>query len=249
MIGNPVLLVEDGGRAHDGELARILRTDGFEVTSVSTVEDCLDQLAAGLPMVVLVDIGYADQVALEVCHQVRRQYSLAMITIADPNSPIDAVTTLEMGADDHVVRPYRTSELIARMRAAARRAHNAPVGLCATDPALIIGRVQLDPVARIVTAGGQPAPLSLKEFDLLHLLMANPGRVLSRDTIIRHVWQREPGSDTSTVDVHVKRLREKLDVAGEPSLIVTIRGLGYRVDRPASAFREGGALALSAEPG
>ncbi|HWL44492.1 MAG TPA: response regulator transcription factor [Ilumatobacter sp.] len=242
MIGSAVLLVEDHQRARDSDLARVLRSDGFDVTSVSTVDACLDHLAAALPMILLIDLGYADPVALDACHQVRRRHSVPIIAIADNDSPIDAITTLEMGADDHVIRPYRSSELIARMRAAVRRTRNQPAGIPMADAALAIGHVSIDPEARSVHVEGRPIQMSLKEFDLLYLLMANAGRVLSRDTIIRCVWQREPGNDTSTVDVHIKRLRQKIDVDGQPSLIVTIRGLGYKIDRAVSSSSPVGAV-------
>ena len=239
MIGVPVLLFEDPERAIEGELALVLRADGFEVSSVSSVEECLHLLAAALPLILIIDLGYADSMSLDACHQVRRRYSLPIITIADTRSPIDAITTLEMGADDHLVRPYRTSELVARIRAAIRRTRHQPpgvpvAGIPVSDTALTVGHLTIDPEARSVHLAGQPIQLSLKEFDLLYILMSNAGRVLSREAIIRYVWQREPSGDSSTVDVHIKRIRHKLHADGLPDPIVTIRGLGYKIDRAES---------------
>jgi two-component system response regulator RegX3 len=140
---------------------------------------------------------------------------------------------LEVGADDYVTKPYRIRELVARMRAVLRRnamATDAPVDL--SRDSIVVGKVALDPDEHIVTIDGQPTNLPLKEFELLHILLANAGRVLPRETLIDRVWGSDYVGDTKTLDVHIKRLRGKIeDDPAAPTRIVTIRGLGYKYER------------------
>ena len=145
---------------------------------------------------------------------------------------IDTVVGLEVGADDYVTKPYRLRELVARMRAVLRRAPLDKVGELA-EGALGVGDVQLDPDQHEVRIRGEAVALPLKEFELLHILLANAGRVLPRETLIDRVWGNDYVGDTKTLDVHIKRLRAKIeDDPGNPQKIVTIRGLGYKYERP-----------------
>jgi two-component system response regulator RegX3 len=145
---------------------------------------------------------------------------------------IDTVVGLEVGADDYVTKPYRLRELVARMRAVLRR--RAPDATVApSDEVLQVGEVALDPERHEVTVGGEVVPLPLKEFELLELLLANAGRVVARDTLIDRIWGSDYVGDTKTLDVHVKRLRAKVEPdPSAPTRIVTIRGLGYKYDSP-----------------
>lgn len=239
MIGLSVLVVEGEHRDRRGQLVHNLRSDGFRVTTASTLDTCLEQLAEANPAIVLIDVDLPDSDGLEACHQVRLRSQIPIIAIADPDSPIDAITTLELGADDHVLRPYRPSELIARIRAALRRATpSQALSAPHSETAITIGHVTLDPAAHSVHIDGRPAQLPLKEFELLHLLMINAGRVLTREALLRRIWHREAGGDTKTLDVHIKRIRHKIDIdGGHASMIVTVRGLGYKLD-PADRRRE-----------
>jgi two-component system response regulator RegX3 len=145
---------------------------------------------------------------------------------------IDTVVGLEVGADDYITKPYRLRELVARMRAVLRRAPLDRAGEL-TEDALVVGDVQLDPDQHEVLIRGERVSLPLKEFELLHILLANAGRVLPRETLIDRVWGNDYVGDTKTLDVHIKRLRAKIeDDPGTPQKIVTIRGLGYKYERP-----------------
>jgi len=144
------------------------------------------------------------------------------------------VVGLEVGADDYITKPYRLRELVARMRAVLRRAPIDKAGEL-TEGALAVGDVQLDPEQHLVVIRGESVSLPLKEFELLHILLANAGRVLPRETLIDRVWGSDYVGDTKTLDVHIKRLRAKIeDDPGTPQKIVTIRGLGYKYERPKS---------------
>jgi two-component system response regulator RegX3 len=147
---------------------------------------------------------------------------------------IDTVVGLEVGADDYITKPYRLRELVARMRAVLRRAPLDRAGEL-TEAALVVGDVHLDPDQHEVVIRGERVSLPLKEFELLHILLANAGRVLPRETLIDRVWGNDYVGDTKTLDVHIKRLRAKIeDDPGSPQKIVTIRGLGYKYERPKS---------------
>jgi two-component system response regulator RegX3 len=170
-----------------------------------------------------------------VCRQLRKRSQVPIIMVTAKGAEIDTVVGLEVGADDYVTKPYRMRELVARMRAVMRR--QAPAAADAPAAASLrgapsVGAVQLDPDEHRVTIDGQEVQLPLKEFELLHLLLANAGRVLSRDVLIDRVWGSDYVGDTKTLDVHVKRLRGKLEAdTANPTRIVTIRGLGYKYER------------------
>jgi two-component system response regulator RegX3 len=174
---------------------------------------------------------------IDVCRQIRSESGVPIIMITAKSSEIDTVVGLEVGADDYVTKPYRIRELVARIRAQLRRTsmeataetERPEVG---SDTELREGGVSLDPDAHRVTVDGAEVALPLKEFEVLHLLLANAGRVLTRETLIDRVWGTDYVGDTKTLDVHIKRLRGKVEPdSAHPTRIVTIRGLGYKFQR------------------
>jgi two-component system response regulator RegX3 len=171
---------------------------------------------------------------VDVCREIRTRSRVPIIMVTAKGSEIDTVVGLEVGADDYVAKPYRLRELVARMRAVLRRAP-APVVVPADGEGsdLEVGDVSLDPARHEVVIRGEEVALPLKEFELLTLLLENAGRVLPRDVLIDRVWGHDYVGDTKTLDVHVKRLRAKVeDDPSHPTRIVTIRGLGYKYETP-----------------
>jgi len=153
--------------------------------------------------------------------------------VSAKGAEIDAVVGLEVGADDYIVKPYRLRELVARLRAALRRGDLSKVDDEATGVGTVaIGAVSIDPEQHVVMIRGEVIKLPLKEFELLYMLMSNAGRVMTRDTLIDRVWGSDYFGDTKTLDVHIKRLRAKIEkMPSEPQLVVTIRGLGYKYEK------------------
>jgi two-component system response regulator RegX3 len=170
---------------------------------------------------------------VDVCRELRRRSTVPIIMVTAKGSEIDTVVGLEVGADDYVTKPYRLRELVARMRAVLRRRPVDSAGRAAPGEAIEVGDVRLDPERHEVEIRGEQVKLPLKEFELLELLLANAGRVLPRETLIDRVWGTDYVGDTKTLDVHVKRLRAKVERdPAAPTRIVTIRGLGYKYDTP-----------------
>jgi two-component system response regulator RegX3 len=152
--------------------------------------------------------------------------------VSAKGTEIDTVVGLEVGADDYIVKPYRIRELVARVRAALRRSTVGADGELGSSSGVTVGDISIDPDQHIVTVRGKLTKLPLKEFELLYVLMANAGRVMTRDTLIDRVWGSDYYGDTKTLDVHIKRLRSKVEVdPGSPVAILTIRGLGYKFER------------------
>ncbi|HEY4607592.1 MAG TPA: response regulator transcription factor, partial [Ilumatobacteraceae bacterium] len=171
---------------------------------------------------------------IDVCRQLRKRSHVPIIMVTAKGAEIDTVVGLEVGADDYITKPYRMREVVARMRAVLRRSPNDVNGSAAELPpgSLAVGDVVLDPDAHRVTIDGEDVTLPLKEFELLHLLLANAGRVLPRETLIDRVWGSDYVGDTKTLDVHIKRLRAKVEPnPTSPTRIITYRGLGYKFDR------------------
>jgi two-component system response regulator RegX3 len=185
------------------------------------------------PDLVLLDVMLPKVSGIDVCRELRRRSQVPIIMVTAKGSEIDTVVGLEVGADDYVTKPYRLRELVARMRAVLRRrASEAPATVLGGE-AIQVGDVALDPERHEVVIRGEGVQLPLKEFELLELLLTNAGRVLTRETLIDRVWGTDYVGDTKTLDVHVKRLRAKVEA--DPSLptrIVTIRGLGYKYELP-----------------
>ena len=227
-----VLVVEDEESFVDA-LSVGLRREGFIVKVARDGAEALTLFDAVQPDLVLLDLMLPKVPGVDVCRQIRARSDTPIIMVTAKDSEIDTVVGLEVGADDYVTKPYRLRELVARMRAVLRRAPTAdPTRYSAAD-ALEVGDVALDSDRHEVVVRGKTVQLPLKEFELLELLLANVGRVLTRDTLIDRIWGTDYVGDTKTLDVHIKRLRSRVeDDPSRPTRIITIRGLGYRYDSP-----------------
>jgi len=222
-----VLIVEDEESLAD-PLAYLLRKEGFETTVVTDGPSALAEFDRARPDIVLLDLMLPGMSGTDVCKQLRLRSSIPVIMVTARDSEIDKVVGLELGADDYVTKPYSARELIARIRAVLRRGAE---GEETSDTVLEAGPVRMDIERHIVSVGDGRISLPLKEFELLEYLMRNKGRVLTRGQLIDRVWGSDYVGDTKTLDVHVKRLRSKVeDDPANPSLIVTVRGLGYKLE-------------------
>jgi two-component system, OmpR family, response regulator RegX3 len=227
-----ILLVEDEDSFVDA-LTVGLRREGFRVQTARDGAEALDLFDAVDPDLVLLDVMLPKISGIDVCRELRRRSTVPIIMVTAKGSEIDTVVGLEVGADDYVSKPYRLRELVARMRAVLRRRPRESAGSAATGEVLEVGDVRLDPERHEVEIRGEQVKLPLKEFELLELLLANSGRVLTRDTLIDRVWGADYVGDTKTLDVHIKRLRGKVEAdPALPTRIVTIRGLGYKYQTP-----------------
>jgi two-component system response regulator RegX3 len=223
-----VLVVEDEESFSDA-LSYMLRKEGFEVSVAPTGTAALTQFDRTGADIVLLDLMLPEMSGTEVCRQLRQRSAVPIIMVTARDSEIDKVVGLEIGADDYVTKPYSPRELVARIRAVLRRqsAEAAEV----TTPTLAAGPVRMDVERHVVTVEGASVQLPLKEFELLELLLRNAGRVLTRGQLIDRVWGADYVGDTKTLDVHVKRLRSKVEPEpSAPRYIVTVRGLGYKFE-------------------
>lgn len=228
-----VLLVEDEESFVEALLVGLKR-EGFRVEVARDGFEALERFDAVRPDIVLLDVMLPRISGIDVCRQIRKKSQVPIIMVTAKGAEIDTVVGLEVGADDYVTKPYRIRELVARMRAVLRRRGADGAAAVEYSPgSVVVGDVALDPDEHVVTVGGEPLALPLKEFELLHLLLANAGRVLTRETLIDRVWGNDYVGDTKTLDVHIKRLRGKIETdPAQPLRIVTIRGLGYKYERP-----------------
>jgi two-component system response regulator RegX3 len=225
-----VLVVEDESSFVDA-LTVGLGREGFRVAVAVDGAEALDRFDVVRPDLVLLDVMLPKVSGVDVCRELRKRSQVPIIMVTAKSAEIDTVVGLEVGADDYVTKPYRIRELVARMRAVMRRTA-ADAGGELSVGAIAVGDVWLDPDEHRVTVAGEEVGLPLKEFELLHLLLANAGRVLPRETLIDRVWGSDYVGDTKTLDVHVKRLRAKVEPdPTNPERIVTIRGLGYKYER------------------
>jgi two-component system, OmpR family, response regulator RegX3 len=223
-----VLVVEDEESFSDA-LSYMLRKEGFEVSVAETGPAALTEFDRTGADIVLLDLMLPEMSGTEVCRQLRTRSQVPIIMITARDSEIDKVVGLEIGADDYVTKPYSPRELVARVRAVLRR-QTTEVTEVGT-PTLTVGPVRMDVDRHVVTVDGQPIQLPLKEFELLELLLRNAGRVLTRGQLIDRIWGADYVGDTKTLDVHVKRLRSKVEPApSSPRFIVTVRGLGYKFE-------------------
>ena len=228
-----VLIVEDEDSFVEA-LVVGLKREGFLVFVAKDGITALAQFDAVRPDLVLLDVMLPSLSGIDVCREIRSRSRTPIIMVTAKTSEIDKVVGLELGADDYVTKPYSLRELVARMRAVLRRAPRQADEV-RNGATLEVGEVRLDPERHEVTFRGERVALPLKEFDLLELLMDNAGRVLTRDVLIDRVWGSNYVGDTKTLDVHIKRLRSKLeDDPATPQRIVTIRGLGYRYEKAAA---------------
>ncbi len=227
-----VLVVEDEDSFVEA-LTVGLKREGFRVRVARDGAEALAVFDAVRPDLVLLDVMLPKVSGIDVCRELRRRSQVPIIMVTAKGSEIDTVVGLEVGADDYVTKPYRLRELVARMRAVLRRRAAESGGPELTGEALRVGDVALDPDRHEVLIRGEAVSLPLKEFELLELLLANAGRVLPRETLIDRVWGTDYVGDTKTLDVHVKRLRAKVEPdPSTPTRIVTIRGLGYKYETP-----------------
>jgi two-component system, OmpR family, response regulator RegX3 len=222
-----VLVVEDEESFSDA-LSYMLRREGYEVSVAATGPDGLavyDRAGADL---VLLDLMLPGMSGTEVCRTLRQKSNVPIIILTARDSEVDKVVGLELGADDYVTKPFSSRELIARVRAVMRRGADVEELSSAT---LTGGPVRMDIDRHIVTVDGATVSLPLKEFDLLELLLRNAGRVLTRGQLIDRVWGADYVGDTKTLDVHIKRLRSKIEPdPANPKFLVTVRGLGYKFE-------------------
>ena len=224
-----VLIVEDEESLAD-PLAFLLRKEGFEAAVATDGPSALAEFDRAGADIVLLDLMLPGMSGTDVCKQLRARSSVPVIMVTARDSELDKVLGLELGADDYVTKPYSARELMARIRAVLRRGGEADDGGLG-ESVLEAGGVRMDVERHIVSVNGRRIALPLKEFDLLEYLMRNKGRVLTRGQLIDRVWGADYVGDTKTLDVHVKRLRSKIeDDPANPVLLVTVRGLGYKLE-------------------
>jgi two-component system, OmpR family, response regulator RegX3 len=222
-----VLVVEDEESISD-PLSYLLRQEGFEVAVAATGPDGLAEFDRGGADIVLLDLMLPGLSGTEVCRTLRAKSNVPVIMLTARDSEIDKVVGLELGADDYVTKPFSSRELVARVRAVLRRRGETEEVATAV---LQAGPVRMDVERHVVTVDGTAISLPLKEFELLELLMRNAGRVLTRGQLIDRVWGADYVGDTKTLDVHVKRLRAKVEPdPANPKHLVTVRGLGYKLE-------------------
>jgi two-component system response regulator RegX3 len=233
MTTQPVVLVVEDEPSFVEALTIGLTREGFRVVSVTDGFEAVQRFDDVQPDIVLLDVMLPRLSGIDVCRQLRKRSQVPIIMVTAKGAEIDTVVGLEVGADDYITKPYRMREVVARMRAVLRRSPaDSAVATQLAPGSLAVGDVVLDPDEHRVTIDGDEVPLPLKEFELLHLLLANAGRVLPRETLIDRVWGSDYVGDTKTLDVHIKRLRAKVEPdPTNPTRILTYRGLGYKFDR------------------
>jgi two-component system response regulator RegX3 len=232
MPETPLVLVVDDEQSYRDALRIALEREGFRVEVAADGSEAIARFDAVRPALVLLDVMLPRISGVDVCRELRTRSQVPIIMVTARNAEIDAVVGLEVGADDYVTKPFRLRELVARVRAALRRGRSDENGVAQPDEVIEVGDVRLDAARHEVAVRGERVALPLKEFELLELLLANAGRVLTRDVLIDRVWGPNYYGDTKTLDVHVKRLRAKVeDDPGHPARIVTVRGVGYRYEK------------------
>ncbi|MGY1744446.1 winged helix-turn-helix domain-containing protein [Blastococcus sp. SYSU D00695] len=222
-----VLVVEDEESFSDA-LSYMLRREGFDAVVAASGPQALDEFDRQGADIVLLDLMLPGLPGTEVCRTLRSRSNVPIIMLTAKDGEIDKVVGLELGADDYVTKPYSARELVARIRAVLRRRGEPEA---TAEGALEAGPVRMDVDRHVVAVDGQPVSLPLKEFDLLELLLRNAGRVLTRAQLIDRIWGSDYVGDTKTLDVHVKRLRAKIEPdPANPEHLVTVRGLGYKFE-------------------
>jgi two-component system response regulator RegX3 len=225
-----VLIVEDEESFAD-PLAFLLRKEGFTTAVAATGQTALEEFDRNGADIVLLDVMLPGMSGTDVCKALRTRSAVPVIMVTARDSEIDKVVGLELGADDYVTKPYSARELIARVRAVLRRGGEAGAEADGVPGVLEAGPVRMDVERHVVSVNGQGVALPLKEFDLLEYLLRTVGRVLTRGQLIDRVWGADYVGDTKTLDVHVKRLRAKVEAdPGAPKHLVTVRGLGYKFE-------------------
>ena len=222
-----VLVVEDEA-SYSEALSYVLRKEGFEVAIAETGPDALTEFDRGGADIVLLDLMLPGLSGTEVCRQLRQISTVPIIMVSAKDTEVDKVVGLELGADDYVTKPYSPRELVARIRAVLRRGNGETEDEFGS---LEAGKVRMDVDRHLVTVDGDEVRLPLKEFELLEFFLRNTGRVLTRGQLIDRVWGADYVGDTKTLDVHVKRIRAKIEHdPANPATLITVRGLGYKYD-------------------
>jgi two-component system response regulator RegX3 len=222
-----VLVVEDEQSLREA-LVFFLEKEGHQVSVAVDGEEAIRVFESSRIDIILLDLMLPKMDGNQVCKQIRQSSNVPIIMLTAKDSEIDKIVGLEIGADDYVTKPYSTRELLARINAVLRRQVEPPI---TADSVLIAGELRLDSDRHVVTLNGNPLTLPLKEFELLELLMENVNRVLTRGQIIDRVWGSNYFGDTKTLDVHIKRLRSKVEEdPTRPKYIQTVRGLGYKLE-------------------
>lgn len=224
-----ILLVEDEEALYD-PLSFLLGREGFTPVVVDNGLDAVPAFEREDPDLVLLDVMLPGMSGMEVCKKIRASSSVPIIMLTAKDSEIDKVLGLELGADDYVTKPYSSRELMARIRAVLRR-QSSEHGDEQDQKALAAGPVRMDVERHVVTVDGEEVSMPLKEFELLEILLRNTGRVMTRAQLIERVWGADYVGDTKTLDVHIKRLRSKIEPkASSPRYVITVRGLGYKFE-------------------
>ena len=229
-----ILIVEDE-ESYREPLVYQLNREGYDVSAAATGEEGLDLFTGGGVDLVLLDLMLPGIDGTALCSRIREQSRIPIIMLTAKGTEIDKVVGLEIGADDYVTKPYSFRELLARIRAVLRRNQSASYSDAHNDAdiALVCGHVALDVGQHQVTVNGETVFFPLKEFELLEYLMQNRGRVMTRHQLIERIWGSDYVGDTKTLDVHVKRVRSKIEHdPAHPQLLTTVRGLGYKIDEP-----------------
>ena len=222
-----ILLVEDEESFSD-PLSYLLEKEGYDVTVAADGRDALAEFDRTGADLVLLDLMLPGASGTEVCRQLRTKSTVPIIMLTAKDSEIDKVVGLELGADDYVTKPYSSRELLARVRAVLRR-NTEPGDLM--DSVIEAGGVRIDVDRHVASVRGEEVALPLKEFELLEMLVRNAGRVMTRGQLIDRIWGQDYVGDTKTLDVHIKRLRAKVELEpSSPRLLVTVRGLGYKFE-------------------
>jgi len=221
------VLVVDDDPALAEMLGIVLRTEGFEPSFVADGSRALSAFRTTKPDLVLLDLMLPGTDGIDVCRQIRAESGTPIVMLTARGDTIDVVLGLESGADDYIIKPFKPKELVARMRARLRRNDTA------TSEVLHIGDVTIDVAGHVVSRNGAPIPLTPLEFDLLAALARKPGHVFTREQLLEQVWGYRHAADTRLVNVHVQRLRAKVETDPEhPELVVTVRGVGYKAGPP-----------------
>lgn len=222
-----ILLIEDEPALSE-PLSFLLEREGYEVTIAEDGPSALREFDRAGADLLLLDLMLPGVPGTEVCREIRQRSNVPIIMLTAKDSEVDIVVGLELGADDYMTKPYSTRELLARVRAVLRRHVDNDVD---DDSVIEAGSVRMDIERHTVTVNGALTPMPLKEFELLELLMRNAGRVLTRGQLIDRVWGTDYFGDTKTLDVHIKRIRSRIEaVPSEPAMLLTVRGLGYRFE-------------------
>ncbi len=222
-------MVDDEPTYRDA-LAFNLRRDGYQVAVAADGVAAVAAFETESPDLILLDLMLPGLSGIEVCKRVRATSNVPIIMVTAKDDEVDKVVGLEVGADDYLTKPYSYRELVARIRAVLRR--TSPTDKVEAEPPafLEVGDLTLDSDAHVVTVGGTPVQMPLREFELLEMFMENPGRVLTRAQILDRIWGLDYIGDTKTLDVHVKRIRAKIEEdPAHPQVLITVRGLGYKL--------------------